>query len=305
MDFHHIPVLFEPTIESLNIKEDGVYIDCTAGGGGHSAAILSHLKNGRLIAIDRDPDAIQVLTERFGNDERVTVVHDNFFNVKAILDSLSIPGADGILADLGVSSHQLDDASRGFSFHKDAPLDMRMSQEGMTAADAVNNLPFEELRRIISTYGEEKFAHSIAKAIVNARQKAPIQTTLELVDVIRSAMPAAAVRDNHPGRKTFQSLRIFINSEINGLDDAIEDMFSCLNTGGRLSIITFHSIEDRTVKQTFAGFSKGCTCPKDFPVCVCGQKPRAKVMKPVAPNESEVEQNPRSRSAKLRTLKKL
>ncbi|MBQ4245077.1 MAG: 16S rRNA (cytosine(1402)-N(4))-methyltransferase RsmH [Clostridia bacterium] len=306
MEFHHIPVLLKQTIDSLNIKPDGVYVDCTAGGGGHSGEILSRLgENGRLICIDRDPQAIETLKSRFDGDGRVTIIHDNFFFIVSILSKLGVISADGILADLGVSSHQLEDADRGFSFHKDAPLDMRMSIEGLSAADAVNTLPENELRRIISVYGEEKFAASIAKAIVRERQAQPIETTLRLVDIIRSAMPAAASRDTHPARRTFQALRIYVNGELDGLEKACEDMFSCLGAEGRLSIITFHSIEDRTVKNVFSALAQGCTCPKDFPVCVCGKKPKAKVFKAVYPSDEEISQNPRSRSAKLRTAQKL
>ncbi len=304
-DFKHIPVLFEESIDSLNIKPDGIYVDCTSGGGGHSTAIAKHLNGGRLIAIDRDPQAIATLKERLAPYKCVTLVHDNFFNIKNILASLGIDGVDGILADLGVSSHQLDEPSRGFSFHHDAPLDMRMSLEGMSAAQAVNTLSQDELRKIIYEYGEEKFAPSIARAIVKARGEKPIETTLELSEIIKSAMPAAAKRDGHPARRTFQAIRIYINGELDGLGNAVEDMFDCLNTNGRLSIITFHSLEDRTVKKQLAEFAKGCTCPKNFPVCVCGKSPRAKVMKAVAPSSGEVSDNNRSRSARLRTAEKI
>ena len=303
--FHHIPVLFTETIDSLNIKPNGIYIDCTSGGGGHSGAIASRLTTGRLISIDRDPEAIEILKERLGKYECVTIVHDNFFNIKNILSSLDISGVDGILADLGVSSHQLDDASRGFSFHKDAPLDMRMSKEGKSAADAVNNLSQQELQRILFTYGEEKFAPSISRAIVKAREIKPIETTLELSDIISNAVPAAARRDSHPARKSFQALRIYINSELDGLTDAVTDMFDCLNDGGRLSVITFHSLEDRAVKQAFTPLAAGCTCPKNFPVCVCGKKPKAKILRPVTPGKKELDENSRSRSARLRTAEKL
>ena len=233
------------------------------------------------------------------------MVHDNFFNIKNILASLGIDSVDGILADLGVSSHQLDEASRGFSFHKDAPLDMRMSLEGMSAAQAVNMLSQAELQKIIFEYGEEKFAPSISRAIVSARREKPIVTTFELAEIIKSAVPAAARRDGHPARKTFQAIRIYINGELDGLDRAVDDMFDCLKEGGRLSIITFHSLEDRIVKQEFASFAKGCTCPKNFPVCVCGNKPRAKLLKAVAPGADEVSDNIRSRSARLRTAEKI
>lgn len=303
--FHHIPVLFNETIGSLNIKPDGIYVDCTSGGGGHSAAIAKRLTTGRLISIDRDPQAIETLKERLSGFECVTIVHDNFFNIKEILASLGISGADGVLADLGVSSHQLDEPSRGFSFHHDAPLDMRMSIEGMSAADVVNTLSQRELQKIIFDYGEEKFAPSISRAIVKAREQKPIETTFELSDIIKSAMPAAAKRDGHPARKTFQAIRIYVNGELDGLSEAVGDMFDCLNEGGRVSVITFHSLEDRIVKQRLAPLSKGCTCPKNFPVCVCGNKPRAKVFKAVAPNENELAENSRSRSARLRTAEKL
>ncbi len=304
-EFHHIPVLFNETIESLNIKPDGIYVDCTSGGGGHSSAIASRLETGRLISIDRDPEAIEVLNERLSKFGCVTVVHDNFFNIKNILASFGIDKVDGVLADLGVSSHQLDEPERGFSFHHDAPLDMRMSLSGMSAAQAVNTLSQSELQKIIFDYGEEKFAPSISRAIVKARQTKPIETTFELSDIIKSAMPAAVKRDGHPARKTFQALRIFVNSEIDGLSEAVTDMFDCLGQGGRVSVITFHSLEDRTVKQALAPLSKGCICPKNFPVCVCGNKPAARVFKAVAPSKNELEENPRCRSARLRTAEKL
>lgn len=304
-EFHHIPVLFNETIDSLNIVPGGVYVDCTAGGGGHSSAILERLGEGRIIAVDRDPEAIATLGARFGGDPRVTLVHDNFFNIKAILSSLGIEQVNGVLADLGVSSHQLDEPARGFSFHHDAPLDMRMSLEGMSAADAVNDLPQHELQRIIYEYGEEKFAPAISRSIVRAREQKRIETTLELAEIIKSAMPAAAKRDGHPARRTFQAIRIYINGELDGLSQAVTDMFDCLDKGGRVSIITFHSLEDRIVKQAFAPLAKGCICPRNFPVCVCGRVPQAKVLKAVAPSEAETAENPRSRSARLRTAEKL
>lgn len=303
--FHHIPVLFNESIESLNIKPDGVYVDCTSGGGGHSSAIAKRLTTGRLISIDRDPQAIATLKERLSVFDCVTIVHDNFFNIKNIIASLGIGGVDGVLADLGVSSHQLDEPTRGFSFHHDAPLDMRMSLEGMSAADVVNTLSQKELQRIIFDYGEEKFAPSISKAIVRAREQKPIETTFELSEIIKSAMPAAAKRDGHPARRTFQAIRIYVNGELDGLGEAVGNMFECLNKGGRVSVITFHSLEDRIVKQQFAPLAKGCTCPKNFPVCVCGNTPKAKVFKAVAPAEKELADNARSRSARLRTVEKL
>lgn len=308
MDFKHIPVLFNESIDALDIKPDGLYVDCTAGGGGHSNAILDRLsENGRLIAVDRDPEAIATLTERFEGRENVSIVNDNFFNIKTILSRFTDEGADGILADLGVSSHQLDDAARGFSFHADAPLDMRMSMQGMSAADAVNSLSQRELQDIIYRYGEDKFAPRIAAGIVRAREEKPIETTLELAEIIKSSIPAAARREGgHPARRTFQALRIYVNGELDGLDGAISDMFDSLKVGGRLAIITFHSLEDRAVKQTFASLCEGCICPPEFPVCVCGRKSRGRLpQKALAPGREELERNPRSRSARLRVIEKI
>lgn len=308
MDFKHIPVLFNESIDALDIKPDGLYADCTAGGGGHSNAILDRLsENGRLIAVDRDPEAIATLTERFEGRENVSIVNDNFFNIKTILSRFTDEGADGILADLGVSSHQLDDAARGFSFHADAPLDMRMSMQGMSAADAVNSLSQRELQDIIYRYGEDKFAPRIAAGIVRAREEKPIETTLELAEIIKSSIPAAARREGgHPTRRTFQALRIYVNGELDGLDGAISDMFDSLKVGGRLAIITFHSLEDRAVKQTFASLCEGCICPPEFPVCVCGRKSRGRLpQKALAPGREELERNPRSRSARLRVIEKI
>lgn len=308
MDFKHIPVLFNESIDALDIKPDGLYADCTAGGGGHSNAILDRLsENGRLIAVDRDPEAIATLTERFEGRENVSIVNDNFFNIKTILSRFTDEGADGILADLGVSSHQLDDAARGFSFHADAPLDMRMSMQGMSAADAVNSLSQRELQDIIYRYGEDKFAPRIAAGIVRAREEKPIETTLELAEIIKSSIPAAARREGgHPARRTFQAPRIYVNGELDGLDGAISDMFDSLKVGGRLAIITFHSLEDRAVKQTFASLCEGCICPPEFPVCVCGRKSRGRLpQKALAPGREELERNPRSRSARLRVIEKI
>lgn len=309
MEFKHIPVLFNESIEALDIKPDGLYADCTAGGGGHSNAILDRLSaNGRLVAIDRDPEAIETLTKRFEGRENVSIVNDNFFNIKSILSQFTDEGADGILADLGVSSHQLDDAARGFSFHADAPLDMRMSMQGMSAADAVNSLSQRELQDIIYRYGEDKFAPRIAAGIVRARAEKPIETTLELAEIVKSSIPAAARREGgHPARRTFQALRIYVNGELDGLDRAIGDMFDSLKVGGRLAIITFHSLEDRAVKQTFASLCEGCICPPEFPVCVCGGKAKAKLItrKPIEANTQELEENRRSRSAHLRVLEKI
>lgn len=308
MDFKHIPVLFNESIDALDIKPDGLYADCTAGGGGHSNAILDRLsENGRLVAVDRDPEAIATLTERFEGRENVSIVNDNFFNIKTILSRFTDEGVDGILADLGVSSHQLDDAVRGFSFHADAPLDMRMSMQGMSAADAVNSLSQRELQDIIYRYGEDKFAPRIAAGIVRAREEKPIETTLELAEIIKSSIPAAARREGgHPARRTFQALRIYVNGELDGLDGAISDMFDSLKVGGRLAIITFHSLEDRAVKQTFASLCEGCICPPEFPVCVCGRKSRGRLpQKALAPSREELERNPRSRSARLRVIEKI
>ncbi|MBR3754069.1 MAG: 16S rRNA (cytosine(1402)-N(4))-methyltransferase RsmH [Clostridia bacterium] len=306
MEFNHKSVLFDETIEALNIKPDGIVVDCTGGGGGHSAAALSHLgENGRLIVIDRDPDAIAVLTKRFEGDGRVTIVNDNFFNIKDILASLGIDGADSIMADLGVSSYQLDEAERGFSFHRDAPLDMRMSKSGTSAADLVNTLSENELRNILYTFGEEKFAPRIAQAIVRERAKGRIETTLQLAEIIKGAYPAAARRDGHPAKKSFMALRIEVNGELTNLDRAVHDMFHSLNGGGRLAIITFHSLEDKIIKNAFSDFTVGCTCPPEFPVCVCGKKPQGRTHKPKTATKQELSENSRSRSAKLRTIEKL
>lgn len=303
MEFSHIPVLFNETVDSLGIKPDGLYVDCTAGGGGHSKAIAQKLTCGKLISIDRDPDAIEVLNERLGSYSQVKIVHNTFNNIKEILDGEK---ADGIIADLGVSSFQLDEAQRGFSFHKDAPLDMRMSKRGTSAKDLVNSLSVGELTRIIRDYGEEKYANRIANNIVNFRKEKEIETTFELIDIIKQSMPQKAMRDSHPARRTFQALRIEVNGELEQLNSALDDMFDCLKVGGRLSIITFHSLEDRMVKQRFNSFAQGCTCPKEFPVCVCGKTPRGKVIiKGLAPSEEELERNPRSHSARLRTVEKL
>lgn len=306
MDFNHISVLLEESVNALNIKPDGVYVDCTAGGGGHSAAVLEHLcENGKMILIDRDPDAIETVTNRFKEDERVTVVHSNYSDIKTILQNLGVDGVDGIIADLGVSSHQLDTAERGFSFHHDAPLDMRMSQQGTTAEDIVNTYSQKELFNVISKYGEEKFASSVASAIVRARDKKRIETTLELAEIVSNAIPAKFRRNGHPARKTFQAIRIEVNAELTVLENTLPDMFEMLNPDGVLAIITFHSLEDRIVKDYFRTLREGCTCPKDFPVCVCGKKPKAVVKSSgVKATGKEVGENNRSRSAKLRTAVK-
>ncbi len=307
MSFNHISVLLEESVQSLNIKPDGIYVDCTAGGGGHSAAILQHLnENGILILFDQDPDAIQTVTERFAGDDRVKIVHSNFSYLSSALDSLNIGKIDGIVADLGVSSHQLDKAERGFSFHNDAPLDMRMSQSGMSAEDVVNTYTKNELFNIISRYGEEKFADRVANAIVKARECERITTTLQLADIVSNAIPAKFRRNGHPARKTFQAIRIEINKELEVLENTLPVMFERLNEGGVVSIITFHSLEDKIVKDYFRTLKEGCICPKDFPVCVCGRKPKALVKSGgVKASSKELDDNNRSRSAKLRTAVKL
>ena len=307
MEFNHISVLLEESVNALDIKPDGIYVDCTAGGGGHSAEVLKKLgENGRMVLFDRDPDAIETVTNRFRDDKRVTIVHSNFSEIKKVLADLGIDGVDGIIADLGVSSHQLDTAERGFSFHYDAPLDMRMSQQGTTAEDIVNSYSQKELFNVISKYGEEKFASSVANAIVRARDKKRIETTLELAEIVSNAIPAKFRRNGHPARKTFQAIRIEVNAELTVLENTLPDMFEALNKDGVLAIISFHSLEDRIVKDYFRTLKEGCTCPKDFPVCVCGKTPKALVKSSgVKATGKEVTENNRSRSAKLRTAKKL
>ncbi len=308
MEFSHISVLLNETVDALDIKEDGIYVDCTCGGAGHSREILRRLgKNGRLIAIDQDPDAIEIINERIGGDERVTVVHDNFCNLKKILSDLGIEKVDGVMADLGVSSHQFDKAERGFSFHNDAPLDMRMSQQGMTAADVVNTYSEKELIRIFRDYGEEKFASRIARSIVSERENKPIERTLELAEIIKNAIPAATRRSGgHPARRCFQAIRLEVNGELEKLQGTIDDMFYSLSESGRVAIITFHSLEDRIVKRNFAKYCKGCECPPQTPVCICGKTPDGSLpFKKVLPSEREIEENARSRSATLRCVERL
>lgn len=307
MEFKHIPVLLNETIEGLNIRENGIYVDGTAGGGGHSAEILKRLTTGKLISIDRDPDAVSVLTQRFRRNENAIVIKGNFGNMKDLLELRGVKRVDGVLLDIGVSSHQLDTASRGFSFHENAPLDMRMSQSGVTAEELVNTLPYEELRRIIFEYGEERYAPSIAKGIIAAREQEPITTTLQLAEIVKTNVPQKVRRDGHPARKTFQAIRIAVNNELELLDLGLDDAFKLLAKGGRLAVITFHSLEDRIVKQKMAGWCQGCTCPKDFPVCVCGNKPKARLInkKPICANGTELNNNPRARSAKLRICEKI
>ena len=308
MNFQHKPVLFDETIESLNIHPDGVYIDGTAGGGGHSQAIADRLTTGKLLSIDQDPDAIKAVTERLQSYSCSIVYQANFSEMAQVAASLKLVPADGVLLDIGVSSYQLDNPERGFSYHLDAPLDMRMSKQGASAADLVNNLSWQELAQIISRYGEDRNARSIAKGIVKARSQKPIQTTLELAEIIKESVPAAVRREQgHPARKTFQALRIEVNGELDRLSQGLDAAFSILKPGGRLAVITFHSLEDRIVKQRMASWCTGCTCPPDFPVCVCGKKPKAELLykKGLAPSETELEQNPRSRSARLRVCIKL
>lgn len=307
MEFSHIPVLLQQTIDGLAVNENGIYVDGTAGGGGHSSEILKRLTTGKLISIDQDPDAIMTLTQRFKNNENSIIIKGNFADMKELLQHRGVGRLDGVLLDIGVSSHQLDTAERGFSFHEDAPLDMRMSQSGTTAADLVNTLPVSELKRILSVYGEEKFAGSIANGIECARQQKPITTTLELAEIIKDNVPQRVRRDGHPARKSFQALRIAVNDELGVLERGLDSAFELLGSGGRLAVITFHSLEDRIVKQKMASWCQGCTCPKDFPVCVCGNKPKAKLVnrKPICANETELSENPRARSAKLRICEKI
>ena len=294
MEFSHKPVLLEETINSLNIRPDGIYMDGTAGGGGHSAEILRRLGSGMLICVDQYPDAIAVLRERFAGNKNVRIVQSNFSEVPSILSEAGADMLDGVLLDIGVSSHQLDSAGRGFSYH-------------YAAADLVNTLSYQELVHILFAYGEEKFAKNIARAIERARQTAPVTTTLQLAEIVRSAYPPAKRHDKHPARKTFQALRIAVNGELDRLSLGLDRAFGCLRSGGRISVITFHSLEDRLVKQRMASWCTGCTCPKDFPVCVCGKTPQAKLVfkKPCEASEEELAENPRSRSAKLRCCEKI
>ncbi len=301
MEFVHKSVLFDEAIASLDITAEKTIVDGTAGGGGHSRAIAEKAK--RLIAVDRDPDAIRVLQERLGAFDNVTVVQDNFENIKSIVQRTAPQGVDGILVDLGVSSFQLDNAERGFSYHKDAPLDMRMSKSGISAADVVNTYSQDELADILFRYGEEKFSRRIAENIVRYRAQKKIETTGELVDIIKQSYPQRAMRDAHPARKTFQAIRIEVNAELDALSKLLDGAMEVLNPGGRLSIITFHSLEDRMVKERFKQWENPCTCPKEFPVCVCGKKPLGKMpFKSVAPGKAELEANPRARSSRLRTF---
>ncbi|MBE6733573.1 MAG: 16S rRNA (cytosine(1402)-N(4))-methyltransferase RsmH [Ruminococcaceae bacterium] len=306
MEFNHISVLFNECIDALNIKENGIYVDGTAGGAGHSTGIAKKLKNGKLYALDRDPDAVATATERL-KDLPAEVINCNFKDMARVLNERGVNAVDGILLDLGVSSYQLDNGERGFSYHKDAYLDMRMSKSGVTAAELVNSLEKDELAKIFRDYGEEKFSFRIAEKIVKAREVAPIETTSQLSDIISSAYPAAARRDGHPARKCFQALRIAVNGELDSLSLALDDAFELLAPNGVLAIITFHSLEDRMVKQKFKEYTTGCICPSDFPVCVCGKTPRGILphRKPIEPSADELSNNPRSRSAKLRVIIKV
>lgn len=309
-EFHHVSVLLQECLEGLNIRPEGIYVDGTLGGAGHSSRIAQRLTTGRLIGIDRDPVALAAAGERLKPwKDRVTLVHSNFCEIKQVLSDLQIPGVDGILLDLGVSSPQLDDGQRGFSYMADAPLDMRMNgEDALTAREVVNTWPQEELKRILYTYGEERYAPQIASAICRRREEAPIETTLELVDIIRSAMPAAALREKqHPAKRSFQAIRIAVNDELGAVERMLASAIDRLNPGGRLAVITFHSLEDRIVKTAFQEAARGCTCPKDFPVCVCGKKPKVKLITrhPIVADEAELAENPRARSAKLRVAEKL
>ena len=308
--FSHISVLLEECLEGLAIKPDGIYVDGTLGGAGHSSQIAKRLTTGRLIGIDRDPVALQAAAERLEPyKDRVMLVHSNFCEMAQVVRNLGLSGVDGILLDLGVSSPQLDDAERGFSYQADAPLDMRMDRRSeKTAYTVVNTYPEEELKRILFTYGEEKFSARIARRIVEERAKAPIATTKELSDLIKGAMPAAAREGgHHPAKRSFQAIRIEVNGELDAITPALESALSRMNSGARLAVITFHSLEDRIVKQTFARLAEGCKCPRSLPICVCGNKPKVKIItkKPILPSEQELSENPRSRSAKLRIAEKL
>lgn len=308
--FHHVSVLLEECLNGLNIKPDGIYVDGTLGGAGHSSEIVKRLTTGRLIGIDRDEIALRAAGERLAPyQDRVQLVHSNFCEIASVLDDLGIAGVDGILLDLGVSSPQLDDAMRGFSYMADAPLDMRMDNSApLCAKDVVNTWPQEELKRILYEYGEERFAPAIAAAICRRREEKPIETTFELVDIIRSAMPPAALREKqHPAKRSFQAIRIAVNDELGSVSKALRDAIPRLNPGGRMAIITFHSLEDRIVKNAFAEAARGCTCPPEFPVCICGNKPKVKLVnrKPIVSGENELNVNPRARSAKLRICEKI
>jgi len=299
--------MLDECIDGLNISPDGIYVDGTAGGAGHSSEIARHLsEKGRLISLDRDPDAVAVASERLSVFPNAQVIRSNYSEMRSVLDSLGIDKVDGILMDLGVSSYQLDEHSRGFSYHADAPLDMRMSKEGLSAADVVNTFSQQQLAKIIFEYGEEKFSRSIASNIVKAREETPIETTLQLAEIIKNSVPQKARREKNPCKKTFQAIRMAVNGELDHLSKGLEEAFYSLKPGGRLAVITFHSLEDRLVKQKFAGWCKGCICPPDFPQCVCGHKPQGTLInrKPIEADTKELERNNRSRSAKLRIIER-
>ncbi|MGB4590159.1 MAG: 16S rRNA (cytosine(1402)-N(4))-methyltransferase RsmH [Clostridiaceae bacterium] len=308
MEFKHVSVLLEECIESLNIRADKTYVDCTLGGTGHTQEILKRLKGGKLIGIDQDTDALKNAEILLKDYDNVILVHQNFENIKEIIIENAPAGVDGILMDLGVSSYQLDEGERGFSYMKDAPLDMRMNRdEALSAYDVVNKYPEEEIYRIIRDYGEEKWAKRVAGFIRKARDEKPIETTLELVDLIKAAIPAKARREGpHPAKRTFQAIRIEVNRELSILRQTVLDAVDGLNPGGRLAIITFHSLEDRIVKTTYKELENPCNCPKNMP-CICGKVATVKILtkKPILPTDEEIEINPRSRSAKLRVLEKL
>ncbi len=305
MEFMHEPVLLSEAIEALDIKPAGIYIDGTVGGGGHSEAILSRLTTGKLLSIDQDPDALKAAKNRLGKYEQSIIAEGNFADMKRIAAENGITEADGILLDIGVSSHQLDTAERGFSYHTDAPLDMRMSQSGKSAKDLINTLSHGELADIIRRFGEDKNAGRIASGIITARERGPIETTAELAEIIKASVPAAVRRaDKHPARKTFQALRIATNSELDALSAGLESALDLLKPGGRLAVITFHSLEDRIVKKQMAEWAQGCTCPPEFPVCICGREPKVKLLykRGISPSEDELKRNPRARSARLRAV---
>ena len=306
MEFQHYSVMLNECIEGLAVKPDGVYADGTAGGAGHSSEIAKRLTTGKL-ALDRDPAAVQTATERLQKYPAAVVIQANFSEIQRVCAEQGVDKLNGMMLDLGVSSYQLDAAERGFSYRQNAPLDMRMSQTGMSAKDIVNTYSVSELNRIIRDYGEEKYSYQIAKNIVKAREDKPLETTMELADIIKSSMPAAARREKNPCKRTFQAIRIAVNSELESLSEGLQAAFEILAPGGRLVVITFHSLEDRIVKQAFAGWCQGCICPPDFPVCVCHEKPKAKLInkKPILPSEEELAVNSRSQSAKLRILEKL
>ncbi len=307
MEFKHTPVLFRETIDSLQIRPDGLYIDGTMGGGGHSEAILQRLSTGKLLSIDQDPDAVEAAGKRLAKYPNSIIAKGNFCQMDSMARERGINAVDGILLDIGVSSYQLDTPERGFSYHNDAPLDMRMSREGVTAGELVNGLSQRELAGIIFRYGEEKNANRIAGGICQAREKAPIETTGQLAEIIKASVPAAVRREQgHPARRTFQALRIAVNGELDRLREGLEVGFSILKPGGRFAVITFHSLEDRIVKQQMNEWCQGCICPKDFPVCVCGRKPQGRLVykRGLVPSQKETEENPRARSARLRVFEK-